>query len=154
MAAEIGQQAPDFTVNDQDGTPVHLADFRGEKAVALVFFPFTFSGICEAELCSLRDDLSRFEADGVQVLAISCNAKHAQKKWADEMGYGFPVLTDFWPHGAVAQAYGVFNDQVGCAMRATFLIDREGVIVDEFATDSIGTAREQDRYIEALAKLG
>ncbi len=154
MAVEIGQQAPDFTVPDQDGTPVTLSELRGEKAVVLVFYPFTFSGICESELCSIRDDLSRFEADGVQVLAISCNAKHAQKKWADEMGYGFPVLTDFWPHGAVAQAYGVFNDQVGCAMRATFVISKDGTIVDSFATDSIGTAREYERYTEALAKLG
>lgn len=153
MAIAIGEAAPDFTVNDQDGNPVSLADFRGEKAVALVFYPFTFSGICEAELCSVRDDLSTYESAGVQVLAISCNAKHAQKKWADEMGYGFPVLTDFWPHGAVAKAYGVFNDQLGCATRATFLIGKDGTIVDAFETDGIGTARESERYAEALAKL-
>lgn len=153
MPAEIGQEAPDFTVPDQDGNPFTLSSLRGEAAVALVFYPFTFSGICEAELCQLRDDHSQFEDAGVQVVAISCNAKHVQKKWRDEMGFGFPVLTDFWPHGAVAQAYGVFNEKVGCAMRATFLIDRDGTIVDTFATAEIGTAREAARYAEGLAKL-
>jgi peroxiredoxin len=120
----------------------------------LVFYPFTFTGICEGELCSLRDDVRRFESAGVQLLAISCNAKHAQKKWADEMGYTFPVLSDFWPHGAVAQAYGVFNDQVGCAMRATFVIGSDGTIVDAFESGGLGEAREAARYEEALAKLG
>jgi peroxiredoxin len=154
MAIEIGQSAPDFSVPDQDGNAVSLADFRGEKAVALVFYPFTFTGVCEGELCRLRDDYSQFEAAGVQVLAISCNAKHAQKRWADEQGYTFPVLSDFWPHGAVAQAYGVFNDGLGCANRGTFVIDKQGTVVDVIESPDLGTAREASRYDEALAKLG
>jgi peroxiredoxin len=153
VSVEIGQQAPDFTLPDQDGNPVSLSDYRGQRAVALVFYPFTFSSVCEGELCRLRDDYSEFESAGVQVLAVSCNAKHAQKKWAEDMGYTFPVLTDFWPHGKVAQAYGVFNDQAGCAMRATFLIDQGGVVVDTFASPDIPTPREATRYQEALAKL-
>jgi peroxiredoxin (alkyl hydroperoxide reductase subunit C) len=153
MAVEIGQEAPDFVLKDQDNNEVTLSGFRGDSAVALVFYPFTFTGVCEGELCALRDDLSRYEAAGVQVLAISCNARHAQKEWADRMGYGFPVLSDFWPHGAVSQAYGVFNDALGCANRATFLINADGVVVDTFASDNLGTPREQDRYTEALAKL-
>jgi peroxiredoxin (alkyl hydroperoxide reductase subunit C) len=118
---EIGQPAPEFSLPDQDGNQVALSDFRGEKAVALVFYPFTFTGVCEGELCALRDDFAEFEAAGVQVLAVSCNAKHAQKQWADAMGYNFPVLSDFWPHGETATAYGVFNDAVGCANRGTFV---------------------------------
>jgi mycoredoxin-dependent peroxiredoxin len=153
MPAEIGQPAPDFSVPDQDGNQVSLADFTGDKAVALVFYPFTFTGVCEGELCGLRDDHGRFEDAGVQVLAISCNTKHAQKRWAEEMGYPFPVLSDFWPHGAVAQAYGVFNDAVGCANRATFLIDRDGTIVDVIQSPDLGSPREVARYEEALAKL-
>lgn len=153
MAVVLGQPAPALTLPDQDGNPLTLSDFRGRSAVALVFFPFTFSGVCGDELCQLRDDYSRFEQAGVQVVAVSCNAKHAQKRWADEMGYTFPVLSDFWPHGEAAQAYGVFNEDRGCAMRATFVIDREGVVVDRFVTPDLATAREPGRYEEALARL-
>ena len=153
MPAEIGQPAPEFTLKDQNGNDVSLADFRGKKAVALVFYPFTFTGVCEGELCRIRDDYSQFEEAGVQVLAVSCDSRHAQRIWAEQQGFNFPVLSDFWPHGAVAKAYGVFNEELGCAIRATFVIDRDGNVVDEFRTDSLGTAREADRYTEALAKL-
>ena len=153
MAIEIGQQAPDFSLKDQDGNMVSLSSFAGDKAVALVFYPFTFTGVCEGELCQLRDDLSQYESADVQVLAVSCNTTHSQKQWAEQQGYNFPVLSDFWPHGEVAQAYGVFNDALGCANRATFLIGKDGKVVDTFATDSLGTAREKSRYDEALAKL-
>ena len=104
MAVEIGSEAPDFTLKDQDGNDVTLSSFRGEKAVALVFYPFTFTGVCEGELCALRDDLSDYEAAGVQVLAVSCDSRFAQAQWAEKQGYGFPVLSDFWPHGEVAKA--------------------------------------------------
>lgn len=150
---DIGQPAPEFSLPDQDGNQVALLDYRGEKAVALVFYPFTFTGVCEGELCALRDDYAAFEAVGVQVLAVSCNTKHSQKQWAEAMGYNFPVLSDFWPHGEVASAYGVFNDAVGCANRATFLIGRDGVVIDSFASPDLGTAREKSRYQEAVDKL-
>jgi peroxiredoxin (alkyl hydroperoxide reductase subunit C) len=153
MPAEIGQPAPEFTLKDQGGNDVSLSDFRGQKSVAIVFYPFTFTGVCEGELCNLRDDYGQFEAAGVQVLAISCDSRHAQRVWAEKNAYTFPVLSDFWPHGAVAKAYGVFNEELGCAIRATFLVDRDGVIVDEFRTDSLGEARAAGRYGEALAKL-
>jgi len=153
MAIEAGDTAPEFTLKDQDGTMVSLADLRADKAVALVFYPFTFTGVCEGELCQLRDDIADFDAAGVQVVAVSCDAAPAHKVWAEQKGWNFPVLADFWPHGAVAQAYGVFNEAVGCANRATFLIGTDGVVVDSFATDSLGTARDRARYDEALAKL-
>ena len=153
MAAAIGDAAPEFTLKDQNGNDVSLAAFRGDKAVALVFYPFTFTGVCEGELSRLRDDFSEFEQAGVQVLAISCDSRHAQRVWAEQQGYNFPVLSDFWPHGATARAYGVFNEDLGCAIRATFVIGTDGVIVDEFRTDSLGEARAATRYTEALAKL-
>ena len=153
MAIEIGQAAPEFELTDQHGETVKLADFRGDRVVALVFYPFTFSGICEGELCALRDDYREFETAGVQVVAVSCDSRHAQRRWAEEMAYQFPVLSDFWPHGEVARAYGVFNEAVGCANRATFLIDRDGTVVDTFTTPDLGTARELGRYSEAIAKL-
>lgn len=147
-----GQPAPEFTLKDQSGTSHTLSEKAGSP-VLLVFYPFTFTGVCEGELCRIRDDYGQFEAAGVQVLAVSCDTVPAQAEWAKQQGWTFPVLSDFWPHGAVAQAYGVFNEQVGCANRATFLIGADGVVVDTFATDSLGTAREPERYAEALAKL-
>jgi peroxiredoxin len=152
MAVEIGQQAPDFELKNTDGEVVTLSSFRGTP-VFLVFYPFTFTAICEGELCKLRDDFSQFESAGVQVLAVSCDSKNSQKVWAEQQGFTFPVLSDFWPHGAAAKAYGVFNETTGSAMRASFLIGADGAVVDTFATDSLGTAREHERYAKALAQL-
>ena len=153
MTIEIGQTAPEFSLKDQNGELVSLADFRGNKAVALVFYPFTFTGVCEGELCELRDDVAQYDSADVQLIAVSCDTQPSQKVWAAEKGWTFPVLSDFWPHGAVAQAYGVFNEAVGCANRGTFLIDKNGVVVDAFATESLGEARDKSRYDEALSKL-
>ncbi|MCC5952552.1 MAG: peroxiredoxin [Acidimicrobiia bacterium] len=153
MAIEIGQEAPDFELKDQSGSEVSLSAYRGTSSVAIVFYPFTFTGVCEGELCRLRDDYSEFENAGVQVLAVSCDSPFAQKKWAEEQGFTFPVLSDFWPHGEVAKAYGVFNEALGCANRGTFVINTEGVIVDSFESPDLGTARDKSRYAEAIAKL-
>jgi len=153
MAIEIGTVAPEFSLKDQDGNVVSLSDFAGTQAVALVFYPFTFTGVCEGELCAIRDDYAEFEAAGVQVLACSCDTRFAQAQWAQQQGYQFPVLSDFWPHGEVAKAYGVFNEALGCAMRGTFLIGKDGTIVDAFETPDLGTARDKSRYAEAIAKL-
>ncbi len=153
MAIEIGQPAPEFSLKDQSGEMVSLSDFKGKQSVALVFYPFTFTGVCEGELCRLRDDFSEYTDAGVQVLACSCDSSFAQKQWAAQQGYQFPVLSDFWPHGAVAKAYGVFNEQLGCANRGTFVIDKDGIVVDLFVSPDLGTAREKSRYDEALAKL-
>ena len=118
----------------------------------LVFYPFTFTGVCQGELCSLRDDLSDFQAANVQLLAISCDSRHAQKQWAQAQGFTFPVLSDFWPHGAVSRAYDVFNEQLGAANRATFVIDKAGTIVDVFESPNLGTPREKAAYDAALAR--
>lgn len=149
---EIGQSAPAFAGTDQGGDAVSLEGYAGTP-VLLVFYPFTFTGVCEGELCRLRDDHSQFVDAGVQVVAVSCDPAPSQKRWAEDQGWNFPVISDFWPHGAIAQAYGVFNADRGCANRATFLIGGDGTIVDTFATDSLGTPREAERYTEALAKL-
>ncbi|HEY3834744.1 MAG TPA: peroxiredoxin [Acidimicrobiia bacterium] len=150
---DAGDTAPDFTLKDQNGDDVSLASFRGEKNVVLVFYPFTFTGVCEGELCSLRDDISQFDTGNAQVLALSCDSRHSQRIWAEQQGYNFPVLSDFWPHGAVAKAYGVFNEELGCANRATFVIDKNGKVADTFASPNLGTPREKAAYEAALAKL-
>ena len=153
MSIGVGDSAPDFTLKDQDGNDVTLSSFRGEKNVVLVFYPFTFTGVCEGELCSLRDDRPQYDDASAQILALSCDSRFAQQRWAKQQGFTFPVLSDFWPHGAVAKAYGVFNEQLGCANRATFVIDKNGVVVDAFASSDLGTARDSAAYAAALGKL-
>jgi peroxiredoxin len=153
MSAEIGQQAPDFTLKSQAGEDVTLSQFRGEKAVVLVFIPFAFTGVCQGELCAIRDDFTPFEAAGAQVLAISTDTAPTLKQWADQQGWTFPTLSDFWPHGEVASAYGAFNEERGCANRVTVVIDKSGTIVDRFQSGGLGEARPAERYEEAMAKL-
>ena len=153
MTLDIGQDAPDFELPDQTRTKIKLSDFRGKENVVVVFYPFTFTGVCTGELCAIRDDLSAYDGANAKVLAISCDSPFAQAKFAEEQGYTFPVLSDFWPHGEVSRAYGVFNEQLGAAMRGTFVIDKEGKIVANFASADLGTPRAKASYDEALAKL-
>ncbi len=152
MTVEVGAQAPDFSLPNQNREVVSLADFRGKQAVLVVFYPFAFSGICTGELCELRDDLSPFEDASVQVLAISADNVHVLRAFAESQGYSFPLLSDFWPHGAVAESYGVFNADAGAPNRGTFLIDKDGTV--RFAeANGIGDARDQQGWRDALEKL-
>jgi mycoredoxin-dependent peroxiredoxin len=150
MSLEVGDQAPDFTLKDQNNQEWALSDFQGDRNVLVVFYPLAFSGICTGELDQLRDDLAEF-AD-VQVLAVSVDSVYTLKAWSDQQGYDFPLLSDFWPHGKVAQDYGVFNDEAGLANRGTFLVDIDGVI--RFAEmNQPGEARDQTVWKQALAAL-
>lgn len=152
MTIEVGAQAPDFTLSDQNKEQVSLSDFRGKKNVLLVFYPFAFSGVCQGELCQVRDDLADFQNDRVQVLGVSVDSSFALKAWAEQQGYQFPLLSDFWPHGETAKAYGVFNEKAGMAVRGTFLIDTEGVVRFAEANEP-GEARDQQVWKKALAEL-
>jgi len=152
MAVEVGAQAPDFTLNDYNRQAVTLSSFRGDKPVLLVFYPFAFSGICTGELCQLRDEFGDYEGKGVQVLGVSVDTPFSLKAWAEQQGYQFPLLSDFWPHGEVAKLYGVFNEGAGLAVRGTFLIDTEGVV--RFAeVNQPGEARDQEAWKKAVAEL-
>ena len=147
-----GTEAPDFTLKNQHGQPVTLSGFRDDKNVVLVFFPLAFTGICQGELDQIRDQLPTYENADTATLAISVGPPPTHKIWAIQSGFTFPVLSDFWPHGAVAQAYGVFNDDAGVANRGTFVIDRSGVI--RFAEmKQPGEPRDQSVWVDALAAL-
>jgi peroxiredoxin len=152
MTVEVGSEAPDFTLNDYNKQPVQLSSFRGDKPVLVVFYPFAFSGICTGELCQLRDEFADYDGKGVQVLGVSVDTPFSLKAWAEKEGYQFPLLSDFWPHGEVARAYGVFNEQAGLAVRGTFLIDTSGVV--RFAeVNAPGEARDQQGWKKAVAEL-
>jgi peroxiredoxin len=152
MALENLTQAPDFELANQFGEHVRLSDFRGKKPVALVFFPLAFSSTCTSELCELRDNLSLFTKNGIELIGISVDSKAALRAWAEQEGYDFTLLADFWPHGEVAKEYGVFIDEKGFANRATFLVDTAGVIRASFIT-APGEARSLDEYSAAVAEL-
>ncbi|GAA1953035.1 hypothetical protein GCM10009838_05300 [Catenulispora subtropica] len=149
----VGDRAPDFTLTDQHGQTVALADFRGERAVLLVFYPFAFSRVCGSELGAIHESVADFQNERVQVLAVSCDALYSLRAYADDAGFGFPLLADHWPHGAAARAYGVFDERRGCAVRGTFLIDREGV-VRWTVVNGLADARSLDDYRAALAAAG
>jgi peroxiredoxin len=120
---QVGDRAPDFTLRDQYGQEVTLSEAVRDKHALLVFYPFAFSGICAGELLEIQLNIDRFSNDAVQVFGISCDAGPAIKAWAAHEGYRFPLLSDFWPHGQVATAFGVLHQESGMAMRGTFLVD-------------------------------
>jgi mycoredoxin-dependent peroxiredoxin len=152
MAVEVGEQAPDFELTDQHGTPVRLSSFRGNKNVVLVFYPLAFSGVCTGELCALRDEFPSVTRDDTELLTVSVDSTYTHRAWADAEHFEFGLLSDFWPHGDVAKAYGVFNDERGIATRGTFIIDKDGVIRWK-VVNPIPQARDIAEYTKALAAL-
>ena len=148
----VGQPAPDFSLKHQNGETVALSSLRADKNVLIVFYPAAFSSTCTGELCEIRDDIGAFQSDDVQVVGISCDTKYSLRVWADTEGYTFPLLADFWPHGEVAQKYGVFQPAVGTATRGTFLVDREGILRWS-VINGPGQARDLHAYREALANI-
>ncbi len=148
----VGSPAPAFELLDQDKNPVSLESLKGSKTL-IVFIPFPFTGICDDEGCALRDNLNALSGLDAKVVIITVHAVPVAKKWADEYGFDFPVLSDYWPHGETAMAYGAFNDERGAANRYSFVLDADGVVREVINTESLGIAREMDAYTAALAKV-
>lgn len=151
-SVEVGQLAPDFTLSNQYGQPVTLSDFRGSKNVVLMFYPFAFTGICTNELCTLRDRAPEFDNDDTVVLSVSCDSVPSLKVFSAQENLTYSLLSDFWPHGEVSRAYGVFLADKGFSTRGTFVIDKEGV-VRWSVINGPGEARSADDYVAALASL-
>jgi peroxiredoxin len=152
MSVEIGQPAPDFTLTNQYGEQVTLSDYRGEKNVLLMFYPFAFTGTCTGELCTIRDRYTDFVNDDSVVLSVSCDSHHTLRVFSEQEGLTHQMLSDFWPHGEVSKAYGVFIEAKGFATRGSFVIDKDG-IVRWSVINGPGEARSADDYVAALAEL-
>lgn len=151
MPLQVGDRAPDFTLRDQHGAEFRLSSYAGTKSVLLVFYPFAFSGVCTGELNGFRDRLGDFETEHTTVAAISCDPLYSQRAFADRDGIFFPLLADYWPHGEVAKAYGVFDEEQGCPLRSSFVVDRDGVI--RWAVhNEMGEARDLDIQATQLAE--
>lgn len=152
MAIQVGEKAPDFELKDNHGRAVRLSDFRGQKNVVLLFYPFAFTGVCTGELCELRDNLPQFADRDTQLLAVSNDSIHTLRVFAEQEGLEYPLLSDFWPHGNVSRDYGVFDEDKGCAVRGTFVIDKEGV-VRWTVVNGLPDARDLNEYVKALDTL-
>ena len=152
MSFAIGTPAPEFAVKNQFGETVALSDFLNKKAVVLVFFPLAFSGVCTGELCELRDNFAMFKDSNVELLVVSVDSHYTLRAFAEQEKYDFSLLSDFWPHGAVAQKYDVFVAEHGFANRATFVIGKDGNIAGHFVT-APGEARSLASYQEILETL-
>jgi peroxiredoxin len=148
----VGDQAPDFELRDQHGQPVRLSSLRGHKAALVVFYPWAFTGVCGSELDVLQRQQDEIVSDDVALFAVSTDSMYALRAFADQRGLTFPLLSDFWPHGAVASAYGVFSEEIGIALRGTFLVDRDGTVRWSVVND-IPDARDIDDYKKAIAAL-
>lgn len=148
----IGQPAPDFSLRDQDRSLMSLEDFSGSPAV-IVFMPLAFTSVCGGEMCEIRDNLGELSAAGARLAVITCDNIPANKAWANSEGFSYPILSDFWPHGAVTTAYGCFNERLGVAHRSTFVLDGTGIVRNVVATDSLGEARPFGSYLDAVSAL-
>lgn len=149
---EIGQSAPPFTLRDQNRNEVSL-DELGGRPTLVVFMPFAFTRVCGSEMCDIRDNLSKLSGADANVVVITCDTAPVNKAWAEAEGFDFPIVSDFWPHGAVTSAYGCFNEALGVAHRATFVIDAGGTVRDVIASDGLRHTRPFASYVESLAAL-
>jgi peroxiredoxin len=152
MPILAGEPAPDLRLNDQHGRTVALGDFRGRRNVLLMFFPFAFTSVCTGELRAVQDELPSFQNADTQVLAVSCDSMHALRAFSEAERLDVPLLSDFWPHGTVSRAYGVFAEDKGCALRGTFVIDKQGA-VRWTVVNGLPDARDLRAYAKALAAL-
>lgn len=141
-------EAPDFALQNQHGQTVRLSELRGTPVV-LVFYPYAFTGVCSGELAQLQQSLGGFTAAGARVLAISTDTMYALRVFAEQLGLGFDLLSDFWPHGAVARSYGVFDEERGCAVRGSFVLDADGRVTWS-VRNAIGDARDIGEHLRAV----
>ena len=147
----LGRPAPGFMARNQHGELLTVSGLRGAPAV-IIFYPWAFSSICRDELAAIRDDHERFVALRTRVLAVSCDAMYTLRAYADAERIQFDLLSDHWPHGAIAQAYGVFDEESGCARRGTFLLDSAGLLRWQ-QVNQINESRELASVLAAAANL-
>ncbi len=149
MAVEVGSEAPDFTLRDENGEEVSLSSLRGQNVV-LFFFPAAFSGICTKELHQATELGEQYDAAGAQVYGISVDSPYALKAWKRDEGLKAHFLSDNHPKGAIATEYEAYIPEAGVATRATYVIDKDGKVAHKMINHP-GEMRDQDSIIQALA---
>jgi glutaredoxin-dependent peroxiredoxin len=154
MAIEIGQKAPDFTLVATDRSNITLSEQKG-KAVLLLFFPLAFTSVCTTELCAIRDDISRYNNSNAVVYGISVDSNATLKKFKEEQGYNFELLSDFNKEASAAYdcIYANFGWMKGVSKRAAFIIDKEGVIQYAEVLEMAGDLPNFEQINQKLAQL-
>jgi len=147
-----GENAPEFSLKDQNENEVTLESLKGKKSL-IIFVPFAFSGVCTGEICELEANTSQLQELDANVVVVSVDSAFSNAAWAKEQGVNIPVLADFWPHGEVAKAFGNFNQELGCANRTAFVLDKDGVVAKAIPSADIGSARSFTEYTEALSAI-
>jgi peroxiredoxin len=145
-----GTPAPDFTLRDQDGEKVSLADFRGRK-VLLVFYPQDFSPVCGDQLSIYQEIKPEIAAKGVEMLGISVDHSWAHKAFQEKLGIDTTLLADFEPKGEVARAYGSYLDKFGIANRTLVLVDEGGNVAWTYEAPNPGEIPGANVIFDALA---
>lgn len=136
MTIRTGDTAPEFDLETAWPDRIRLSDFRGRRNVLLVFHPNAFTPLCEEEALDLQENLDAFRSANTEVVFVSCDTSSARQAWRRQLGAEYTFASDFWPHGAAARAYGVFDEDTGTAIRGSFLIDVDGNVVWSLVTDA------------------
>jgi len=129
VAIATGDRAPDFDLEEARGARTRLSDYLGRSNVLLVFHPFAWTSICSEEAMDLQANLEAFRSANTEVVLVSCDPAPARQAWKEDLGAEYTFASDFWSHGAVSRAYGVFNEETGAPVRGTFLIDKQGTVI-------------------------
>ena len=154
---QIGQQAPDFSLFASMKEKITLSDFKGNKNVLLLFFPQAFTGVCTKELCSVRDDISRYQNTAAEVIGISVDSVFTLAKFKEEQQLNFPLLSDFNKEVSTLYhtIYESFTDMgmKGVSKRSAFLIDKQGVIQYAEVLDNAGEVPDFEKINQVLSGL-
>ena len=151
MAVKTGDKAPGFDLEVTYRERVKLADFHGRSNILLVFHPFAFTPVCEEEARDLQENLASFRNAETEIVFVSCDPSAARQAWKKELGAEYTFASDFWSHGEVAKAYGVFNESNGAPHRGTFLIDKDGTVI--WSLVKITDERRTEMVPESLETL-
>ena len=145
----IGDKIPDFELTNIDREKMKSEDFLGEKTM-FVFMPFPFSGVCTPEVCDLRDNKDLLDKASMNTVIITISGVATNITWASQYNIEFPILSDFWPHGEVAQMFGCFNEKVGTAMRYSYITNEDNIVTDIVKSDELPVGREMELYKDSL----
>ena len=144
--------APDFTLPNGEGRPMKLSDYRG-KNVVVSFYPADWSPVCTSELSLIQETLDDIRGYNAEVVGISVDNIYSHRAWAEKQRLSFPLLSDFWPHGAVARQYGVFRESDGICERALFFIDASGLVRDGWIAQDPAIAPGLNIIFDALERI-